>query len=230
MKPRWFFRSMFNITQPVADALFSWANVLLVVGAVSALVGTIGVFWSGGIREKFADERIAANEAETAKANAEVAQARLEQERLKTQIAATEAETAKANAEVAQARLEQERLKAQMAWRRVSLAQARQLAIALKGKSIELWLTFVGADPESTVFREDINQALTAAGLKTKFFSGYERAVGLTLNGGTPEQRIALMHAFHAAGLPLVESAEPGRMKGELEILVGTKPPPEFQQ
>ena len=221
---------MFNITQPVADAIFSWANVLLVAGAVSALVGTIGVFWSGGIREKFADERIAANEAETAKANAEVAQARLEQGRLKAQIAANEEETAKANAEVAQARLEQERLKAQMAWRRVSLEQARQLANALKGKSLKLWLTFVGADPESTVFREDINQALTVAGVKTEFFSGYERAVGLTLKGGTPEERTALIHAFRTAGLPLVESADPGFMKGELEILVGTKPPPEFQR
>ena len=72
---------MFNVSLPVADAVFTWANVVLVVGAVLALVGTAAVFWSTGIRERYADERIAANEAETAKAKAETARALLEQER-----------------------------------------------------------------------------------------------------------------------------------------------------
>jgi len=191
---------MFSITSQVADAIYAWSNVLLVLGATLALVGTAGVFWSGGVREKFADERISANEAETAKAKAETAQAKLEQERLK----------------------------ALMAWRRVSPTQAQQLSSILKGAQLELWLAWVGDDPEATVFRGDLEAALTAAGVKTKYFSGYARAVGLSVKGGTPEERQTLLRAFHAAGLPLVESDQQGMMKGQLEITVGTKPPPEF--
>ena len=195
-------RSMFSITSQLADAIFTWSNVLLVIGATLALVGTAGVFWSGGVREKFADERIAANEAETARAKAETAKALLEQERLKTI----------------------------MAWRRVSPHQAQKLFTALHGIHLELWLAWVGDDPEATVFRGDLEAALSAAGVKTKYFSGYARAVGISVKGGTSEERQLLLNAFHAAGLPLVESDQEGMMKGQLEITVGTKPPPEFSQ
>ena len=191
---------MFSITSQVADAIYTWSNVLLVLGAILALTGTAGVFWSGGVREKFADERISANEAETAKAKAETAQAKLEQERLKTL----------------------------MVWRRVSPSQALQLSSILKGVQLELWLAWVGDDPEATVFRGDLEAALTSAGVKTKYFSGYARAVGLSVHGGTPEERQTLLGAFHAAGLPLVESDQQGMMKDQLEITVGTKPPPDF--
>jgi hypothetical protein len=191
---------MFSITSQFADFIYTWSNALLVLGATLALVGTAGVFWSGGVREKFADERIAANEAETAKAKAETAQAKLDQERLK----------------------------ALMSWRRVSQSQAQQLSSNLQGEQLELWLAWVGDDPEATVFRGDLEAALTAAGVKTKYFSGYARAVGLSVKGGTPEERQRLLRAFRAAGLPLVESDQQGMMKGQLEITVGTKPPPEF--
>ena len=192
---------MFNITQQAADAIYSWSNVLLVLGATLALIGTAGVFWSGGVRERFADERISANEAETARAKAETAQAILEQERLK----------------------------ALMAWRRVTPAQAQKLAIALKGQKIELWLAGVGNDPEAMVYRSPLDAANTIGRITTKYFSGYARAVGLSVKGGTLQERQALLRAFHVAGLPLVESEQEGLMKGQLEITVGTKPPPEFQ-
>lgn len=193
---------MFSITAQVADAIYSWSNVLLVFGATLALIGTAGVFWSGGVREKFADERISANEAETAKAKAETAKALLEQERLKSL----------------------------MAWRRVSPAQSQQLSSVLKGKQLELWLAWVGDDPEATVLRGDLDAALADAGVKTKYFSGYARAVGMSVKGGTAEERRLLLQAFHVAGLPLLESDQQGMMKGQLEITIGTKPPPEFHQ
>jgi hypothetical protein len=205
---------MQNVPLAVADGVFIWANVILVVGAVLAFVGTAAVFWSTGIRERYADERIAANEAETAKAKAEAAKAN--------------AEAAKANTETAKAKLEQEKLKAQMAWRRVSPGQAKILVQSLAAETLETWVTFVGDDPEATVFREDINQALNAAGVKTKFFSGYARAVGLTVRGGLPADRGKLVKAFAAAGLPVLNSSEPGFSGNQLEVLVGSKPPPEF--
>lgn len=202
MASNFWIKSMFSITAQVADAIYSWSNVLLVFGATLALIGTAGVFWSGGVREKFADERISANEAETAKAKAETAKALLEQERLKSL----------------------------MAWRRVSPAQSQQLSSVLKGKQLELWLAWVGDDPEATVLRGDLDAALADAGVKTKYFSGYARAVGMTVKGGTAKERRLLLQAFHVAGLPLLESDQKGMMKGQLEITIGTKPPPEFHQ
>lgn len=191
---------MFSITSQTADTIYSWSNVLLVFGATLALIGTAGVFWSGGVREKFTDERISANEAETAKAKAETAQALLEQERLKSLLS----------------------------WRRVTPGQAQLMAIALASSSIELWLAYVGNDPEAAVFRADLEAALTAAGIRTKYFSGYSRGVGLAVKGGTPEERQTLLRAFNSAGLHLVESDDEGFMRDQLEIIVGTKPPPEF--
>src|SRR5574340_318342 len=195
-------RSMFSITAQLADTIYTWSNVLLVLVAILAFIGTAGVFWSGGVREKFADERISANEAETAKAKAETAKALLEQERLKSL----------------------------MTWRRVSPAQAQQISSVLKGTHLELWLAWVGDDPEATVFRGDLEAVLSAAGVKTKYFSGYARAVGLSVKGGTSAERQLLLKAFHAAGLMLIESDQPGMMKGQLEITVGTTPHPEFSQ
>ncbi|MBI5086895.1 MAG: hypothetical protein HZB13_20145, partial [Acidobacteria bacterium] len=126
--------------------------------------------------------------------------------------------------------LEQELLKSQMVWRRVSIQQALSLQAALRGRISETWLTFVGTDPESVVFREDLNGALMAAGIKTKFYSGWERAVGLGVSGGTAQERKLMLEAFHSAGLPLVEFPEIEFAKGQLQILVGTKPPPTFQK
>jgi Tfp pilus assembly protein PilX len=48
---------------------------MLVVGAVLVAVGTIMAIWTGGLRERFADERISNNETETARARATAAEA-----------------------------------------------------------------------------------------------------------------------------------------------------------
>lgn len=60
---------MFDIPENAANAIFYFSNILLVIGAVFALVGTIGVIWAGGLREKFSDIKISKNMADTAKAN-----------------------------------------------------------------------------------------------------------------------------------------------------------------
>jgi hypothetical protein len=68
----------FHISSDTADRIFNLANILLIVGAVFALVGTITTIWTSGIRENYANERISKNELETAQANAQAAQAKLE--------------------------------------------------------------------------------------------------------------------------------------------------------
>ncbi len=95
--------SMFNISENAANLIYTISHIILVVGAVLALMGTIGAYWSGGIRERFFDTKIAKNVADTAKANAEsaraneraatlekdAADARLETERIKERLAVT---------------------------------------------------------------------------------------------------------------------------------------------
>ena len=191
---------MHNIPLPIAEVVFSWSNIFLVVGTVLAFLGTVGVFWSTGIRERYAELRISTNEAETAKAKAEAAQANLQQEKLK----------------------------AQMAWRRISIEQAKVIIAGFQGSGIEPWLSFVGNDPEATIFHEDINQTLTIAGITTKSYSGYSRAIGLGVRGGKAEERAAIVRAFTTAGVPIIETHEPGFFKEQLEILVGSKPPADF--
>jgi Tfp pilus assembly protein PilX len=67
--------SMFNISLPQANALYNIANIVLILGAFLVLLGTIIAIWTGGIRERFADERMSNNETETARAKADAAQA-----------------------------------------------------------------------------------------------------------------------------------------------------------
>jgi len=50
--------SIFNLSQAAADAIFGYANVAMMIGAAIVLIGTIGAIWSGGIRERYANERI----------------------------------------------------------------------------------------------------------------------------------------------------------------------------
>jgi hypothetical protein len=81
---------MWDISSSLADFLFDLSNVVLVLGAAAVLIGTIGSIKMAGIKERFSNERIAANEAETAKAvaesdsaKAEVAKAQLALEKYK---------------------------------------------------------------------------------------------------------------------------------------------------
>lgn len=193
--------NMSGITPELADSVYSWANTFLVIGAVLALVGTMGAYWSGGIREQFADERIALNEAETARAKADAAEANLAQLKLK----------------------------AEMAWRVITPSQAEILMHCLEGAELEVWLTFVGQDPESSFYREYLNAALTLSGVTTRFYSGYERAVGVQLIGGTAVERELILNAFRTAQIPLMASDQRSQFAGDgMEIIVGTKPPPQF--
>jgi hypothetical protein len=67
--------SMIDLSLPQANALYNLANVLLILGALLVLLGTIAAIWTGGIRERFANERLSNNETETARAKADAAKA-----------------------------------------------------------------------------------------------------------------------------------------------------------
>jgi hypothetical protein len=74
--PRTFKVFIWNISEPAADFLFNLFNVVLIFGAFAVFVGTIGSIWMQAAKSYFSDERIAANEAATARAKADAEIAR----------------------------------------------------------------------------------------------------------------------------------------------------------
>lgn len=134
---------------------------------------------------------------------------------------------AQANAVAATARLETLKLQEKMAWRRLAETQSAALHEALAGQSFEVWTSWVGNDPEATLFRNEIDKALTNAGLKTKYFSGWEMALGLKIAGPDTASKAKLIDAFNRAGLHCTVEGPSSFMKDDLVIIVGTKPEPE---
>ena len=181
---------MFDIPLDLANAIYNTANVVLILGAILIAGGTLTAIWTGGIRDRFADERISQNENEAA-----------------------------------QARLETERLRLHMAWRRLSEGQIKNIAGGLAGLGIPLRLAAIANDPESMLFAVDIRRALLAAGIETPIDSvifGGGVPVGIIIKG-PKDDALRVGHAFVAGGLN-VQVKEQG---GDLEILVGSKPPPQ---
>lgn len=211
--------AFFDISEPVASKVNTVANWVTIFGAALVLVGTIMVVWSSGIKEQYSNEKIQRNKTIAEVAGADAAQANAEAEKAKEHAAYL-------SRKAEEAKLEQERLKAQLAWRRLSEEQFRTLNSHLSnGLKSDIWVSFVKNDPESTLYREDINSALVSSGITTKFFSGYEMAVGLKIIGPNSEDRSLLIKAFEDAKLDFEVQEKNGFSDGQLQVLVGSKPP-----
>ena len=101
-----------------------------------------------------------------------------------------------------------------------------RLVAALKGHPLELWLAWVGSDPEAAAFRFDLDLTLREAGVVTKIFSGWETAVGLQITRVPGPDYDLLVAAFEKAGLPLTPVAPNPKFPRQLQIVVGSRPPP----
>jgi hypothetical protein len=133
--------SMLNLSLETANVIYTLSNLILVLGALFVLLGTVGAVFSGGIRERFADERISKNEAETATANARAAEA---------------------DQRAAEANLELIRIKAP---RRLTPAQQETIIAKLKqfaGTPFDIGL--VQGDAEAAELMIQIEAVLTATG------------------------------------------------------------------
>jgi hypothetical protein len=108
---------MLDLSLPTANALFGLSNIALIIGGVLVLIGTVGVFWTTGIRDRYAEERISSNEAQTAMANEGAAKANERASEL-----AKEAE---------HERLERLQLEAEIAPRRLTREQREAIATVL---------------------------------------------------------------------------------------------------
>lgn len=67
--------SIFDISENAANVIYNVSNLLVVFAAIVGGTGAIGLFWSGGVREKYADRRASDNERLTAQANEAAAKA-----------------------------------------------------------------------------------------------------------------------------------------------------------
>ncbi len=188
-----------------ADDIFFWANWVLVGALVLGVLATYAIVVSGSIRDRELKKELKEKDDRISSANERAKQ--LEKD-------------------AANARLEQERLKSVVAWRSLTKEQHDPLITSLKGHKFSVWTSWVGKDPEATIFRNQIDATLKEAGLETKHFSGWEMAIGLQIRNLPGKDYDILMRAFQKANIPF-ESVSPNNFSpDELLIIVGTKPPP----
>jgi hypothetical protein len=136
---------MWEISSALSDRLFPISNLVLIVGAAAVLIGTIGTIVMSGVRERFGDERISANEARAAVAGQEAA---------------------KANEAAAILRAQNLALEKIIAPRRLTVEQQRTIADALSSFSPRrIKLQSYASDVEAGVLGGQIKAALVAAHL-----------------------------------------------------------------
>lgn len=223
---------MLDLSLPTANVLFGLSNIALIVGTVLALVGTIGIFWTTGIRDRYADERISNNEAQTATANRGAAEA-----------------TERANAlakEAEHERLERLKLEAEIAPRRLTREQHEAIATALnRFAGRRVMVTSYSLDAESAILTKQVIEALQAAGLKVADGTSSLMQMGAFYVGihvAGPKRDLvtalseSLSQAAHLAVAPEsptqlvphpagIVSGPPNPATADASILVGIKPP-----
>lgn len=220
--------SVFDITQTLADALFGWSNAALTAGAFLVLVGTVGVFWTGGIRERYADERISNNEAETATARATAALANARAANANERTEVLRQSNLDVQRQLEKERMERLRLEASIAPRHLSDGQRSSFVSTLLAAPQPLQISFtVIGDQEAAAFGEAILAALEAARVQ-----GNMKHIGmmappvygvlLTLRNGD-QKSLLIMAAFEKAQIPVIVSfADIGAF--DAKILVGLRP------
>jgi hypothetical protein len=225
-------KSMLDLSLPTANALFGLSNIALILGGVLVLIGTVGVFWTTGIRDRYADERISNNEARAALANEGAAKAN---------------ERASALAKEAEhERLERLKLEAEIAPRRLTREQHEAIATALSrfaGRSITV--TSYSQDAESAVLTKQVIEALQTAGLKVADGTASLMQMGgfsMGIHVAGPNRdlvttlRESLSQTAHLAVAPEsptqlvphpagIVSGPPNPAATDASILVGIKPP-----
>lgn len=190
-----------------ADAVFTWANWLLLTSLILGVISTYAIVASGKLRDEQSKRDL--TEAQTIAAQAHERAALLEKE-------------------TAIARLETERLKALASWRRISSGQHSKLLEALRGKvKGKVWVECVDTDPEAAQFHADLWQTLKDANINVQWYSGWERAVGLQITNPQSEDAQAIQQAFNAVGIAFESRNEPGLNSTgtDVEIIVGSRPP-----
>jgi hypothetical protein len=153
---------MFDLSEHAANILYGMSNVLVLLGAI----GAIGVFWAGGVRDKFAALRESDNAAKIAVANATAARANERAAILEKEAAA--------------ARLELEQIENRQLQRRIPFMKLWALLIGTRGDT-EMSVAILSAtDDESAMTAGQLRVAFQGAGWTVTRF---ERAKDLPFPG-----------------------------------------------
>ncbi|MGK9167917.1 hypothetical protein KXR53_16540 [Inquilinus limosus] len=225
---------MSNISPSQADFWHQISNLVLIVSSVFVLLGTVGSYMFGVIKERFSDERIRANELETASANKAAALANENTEKLRESNLILQASAERERA----ARLA---LEAKIAPRRLLPDQHAALANALspfQGRKVTI-ICIMG-DAEGKRFAEDFVSAFRAAGWNAGRDAGVDQAVfsqdpvGIIFRindedaenrRASPELQVLINSLLDMA---IIKEAtvfgNANLQKSEIELIVGRKP------
>jgi len=200
---------MFQISATSADLIFNVSNIILIAGAVLVAVGTFTAIWSGGIRERFADERISKNEVDTARANADAA--------IAIQNAAT------ANLKAAETEKKSQEIKERLGNRRITENQHSIIVGIMKDNPASFNME-VMSDPESGLYAADILKTFTDSGWSV---DKKEFPLGIIWTGiilfQTNDPSISIVEqALMAAGIPYSIGDQ---LRPKATIMIGGRPP-----
>lgn len=143
---------MFNFSLATANDLLGWSNAALILGATLVCVGTIGAIWASKVRDRYTDERIAANEAETARANADTKAA---------QVRALELEV-----KLESERNERLRLERQVQPRAITKEQMAILTAGIRAAGWQYAEIYWHGVGEPEIYARDLGKAFSEAGAK----------------------------------------------------------------
>ncbi|MDP2339078.1 MAG: hypothetical protein Q8N05_22010 [Bacteroidota bacterium] len=207
---------MFNISQNTADSIYTYSNFALVLGTTIALIATILVIFSGSIRDKYSNERIAVNERLTYMAKADAAKA-IENAALANESAA------KSNLRAAEVEKQNAELRVKFASRRINENQYKVLIQELSKSPSSFNMETMG-DPESGLFAADI--------LKTFLDSGWaidkkEFPLGVIWTGIILFQTNdpAVLHVADALKKAGIDFKIGNEFREKVTIMIGGKPP-----
>lgn len=207
---------MFNISQDTADSIYTYSNIALIIGAIITVIATIGVFYSGGIRERYSNERIASNERLTAAAQAEAA--------IANENAAKASESAaQSNLKAAEVERQNTELRIKFANRRIDEKQYDILVEELR-KNPSPFNIETMSDPESGLYAADIVRVLTAANwtVERKTFPLGVIWHGIIIYQTNDPAASHLADALKKAGIQFHIGTE---FRDKVTIMVGGKPP-----
>lgn len=218
---------MFALTLPQAEFWSNVSNGALFFGATVVALATLGVIATGAAKEHFADERISANEAETARADEAAALA-------KENAASANERAATLEKDAAAARLETERIKKQFAWRDVTPDQSAKIVGALYGAHMQITVSWPAGDAESSEFARRLATTFMKAGAEISAFapSGFlgEEPHGLSVSGSERQEVMLLGKTLALAGFAPVDlqfdAPKADGAKSYTHLLVGYRDPP----
>jgi hypothetical protein len=229
---------MFDVTSSQADAWFAIFNVILFVGAFAVAVGTYGAIRMGEIKERFSNERLAANESATEQAKSEAARAHertAELERdaalARERAAQLEKGVAESNTRAAEAQLALERFKAP----RVipDTEKPKMIAALTKFAPIKAAVYVIGDGPDPIGLGGSITDVLVKSRWDALMWtwSGVGGVVGVVVfakPGSSADIEAAtdgLVLALRAAHIDSVKEPWPGQWDTFGGMLNGPNPP-----